>query len=133
MSQQEIVGSILEVVDDLKHKITDGEYLKICAGLQKLVLKGNNNDTNNVSDISYLRIPYINIEFLIKIRSPTGNYMIDETYRTKCLVKMISNHRLCTNRSKLDNGKCGVHRSDRCERISEVRYRSECQELISML
>jgi hypothetical protein len=91
MSQQEIVGSILEVVDELKHKITDGEYLKICAGLQKLVVRHRRDEIRRRIDPSY-----------------------DDHI---CLVRM-RNGNLCTNPANIINGKCGVHIKDKFIKVS---------------
>jgi hypothetical protein len=107
MSQQEIVGSILEVVDELKHKITDGEYLKICAGLQKLVLKGEEQVN-----------PYSEIINLVRYRRRSIEPSYDDHM---CLVRM-RNGKLCTNPSSIITGKCGVHKKDKFIKVSIEEY-----------
>ena len=107
MSQQEIVESILEVVDELKHKITDGEYLKICAGLQKLVIKGEeqiNPYSEIINSIRYRRNEIRRYE-----------HRIDDN--RVCLVRM-NNGKLCTNPSSIITGKCGVHKKDKFIKVS---------------
>ena len=110
MSQQEIVGSILEVVDELKHKITDGEYLKICAGLQKLVVK-----------VEEPINPYSELINLVRYRRSIPMY-----YGHTCLVRM-NNGNLCTNPSSIITGKCGVHKKDKFIKVSEDEYVLELQ------
>ena len=140
MSQQEIVGSILEVVDELKHKITDGEYLKICAGLQKLVLKKEDIPISNRSNDILYRPALIDDVFTlsnlsryhqITIRDSRSEYWMEMSLRRCCLVRTIKGT-LCYNHLQM-GGKCGVHKKDKFIRLTEAEYRYECQELNRIL